>query len=94
MDTPHKMLILGDMRELGEDSLTEHRKIIEYINEGGFEQVWLVGDQFAAIGHKYRLFKNTQELIHELQSSGKPEGKMILIKGSNGIKLSSIVDYL
>lgn len=94
MDTPHKMLILGDMRELGEDSLTEHRKIIEYINEGGFEQVWLVGDQFAAIGHKYRLFKNAQELIHELQSAGKPEGKMILIKGSNGIKLSSIVDYL
>ena len=94
MDIPHKMLILGDMRELGADSLAEHRKIIAYINEGGFEQVWLVGDQFAAIQHEYRTFENAQELIRELQSSGKPEGKMILIKGSNGIKLSSIVDHL
>lgn len=33
MTVPHKMLILGDMRELGADSPAEHQKIVDYIKE-------------------------------------------------------------
>ena len=46
MTVPHKMLILGDMRELGAEGPAEHQKIVDYIKESDFEKVWLVGEQF------------------------------------------------
>lgn len=93
MEVPHKMLILGDMRELGAESAAEHQKIADYLKECTFEKVWLVGDQFAAAEHSFQTYPNVQEVIKELEAD-KPKGYTILIKGSNGIKLSSVVDYL
>lgn len=93
MEVPHKMLILGDMRELGAESAAEHQKITDYIKECDFEQVWLVGEQFAAATHSFKTFANVQEVIKALETD-KPKGYTILIKGSNGIKLSSMVELL
>lgn len=93
MEVPHKMLILGDMRELGAESAAEHQKIADYLKECAFEKVWLVGDQFAVAEHSFQTYPNVQEVIKELEAD-KPKGYTILIKGSNGIKLSSVVDYL
>lgn len=93
MNVDHKMLILGDMRELGAESQAEHQKIVDFIHECGFEKVLLVGEQFAATRHSYPAYANAKELIKELQTN-KPIDFTILIKGSNGIKLYSIVDYL
>ena len=92
MEVPHKMLILGDMRELGAESAAEHQKIADYIKECDFEEVWLVGEQFAAAEHSFKTYPNVQEVIKELETN-KPKGYTILIKGSNGIKLSSTVDH-
>ncbi len=93
MTVPHKMLLLGDMRELGTESAAEHQKIVDYIKESGFEKVWLVGEQFAAAQHSFKTYANVQEVIKEL-GTNKPKGYTILIKGSNGIKLSSTVEHL
>lgn len=93
MTVPHKMLILGDMRELGAESSAEHQKIVDYIKESAFEKVWLVGEQFAAAQHSFKTYANVQEVIKELEVD-KPKGYTILIKGSNGIKLSSTVEHL
>ena len=93
MSVAHKALILGDMRELGAESANEHQKIVDYIKECDFEKVMLVGEEFTAAQHAYQTYANAEELKQALQSN-KPEGCMILIKGSNGIKLSTIVDYL
>lgn len=92
MEVPHKMLLLGDMRELGAESAAEHQKIADYIKECDFEEVWLVGEQFAAAEHFFKTYPNVQEVIKELETN-KPKGYTILIKGSNGIKLSSTVDH-
>lgn len=93
MTAPHKMLLLGDMRELGAESLAEHQKIVDYIRESGFEKVWLVGEQFAASEHPFTTYLHVQEVIKALQAD-KPQGYTILIKGSNAIQLSSTVAYL
>lgn len=93
MEAAHKMLILGDMRELGKDSAEEHQKIVDYLEECNFENVALVGEQFAATHHSYPTYPDANTLIIELQKT-KPTGKIILIKGSNGIKLSTVIDYL
>ena len=87
------MLILGDMRELGADSLMEHQRIVDFIKESNFEKVIVVGAQFAAAQHSFTTYPNAQALIQALQTQ-KPQNYTILIKGSNGIKLSSIIDYL
>lgn len=93
MQAEGKMLILGDMLELGKESAEEHQKIVDYLEECGFEDVALVGDLFAATRHAYPDYRDAPSLIAELQRN-KPCRKTILIKGSNGIKLSSVTDYL
>lgn len=93
MTATHKTVILGDMRELGAESATEHQKVVDFIKGCTFEEVMLVGEQFAAAEHPFKSYPNVQELIKELQAH-QPHESMILIKGSNGIKLSTVVDYL
>lgn len=90
-----KMLILGDMRELGEASDAEHRKIVEEIVKFGFTQVWLVGSEFAkaADGSGFRLFADVDEVNKALESE-KIAGKTILIKGSNSIGLTKTITNL
>ena len=93
MTATHKVVILGDMRELGAESAAEHQKIVDYIGTCAFGNVLLVGEQFAAAQHPFNTYANAPELIKELQAH-KLQDAMILIKGSNGIKLSRVVDYL
>lgn len=93
MTASHKILILGDMRELGVESETEHQKIVDYLTKENFADVWLVGEQFAAVQHPFSTYANAQELVAYLQAH-QPQNALILIKGSNGIKLSTVVDYL
>ena len=91
----HKMCILGQMGELGDVSEEEHQKVIDLIGEGDFEQVWLVGDNFAKTRHpaNYRLFGNVEEVKTAI-STQKPQGFLILIKGSNSNKLVQTVELL
>lgn len=93
MQASQKMLILGDMRELGKDSPEEHQKIVDYLEECGFKDVALVGELFAETRHTYPTYPDAPALIAELRKN-KPCGKTILIKGSNGIKLNTVTDYL
>ena len=90
-----KMLILGDMRELGDVSQDEHRRIVEEIHKYGFTQVWLVGSEFAgAAGDSgFRLFPDVEAVNSALQSE-PVNGKTILIKGSNSIGLTKTITNL
>lgn len=93
MQAAHKMVVLGDMRELGEASLDEHRKIISFLDECRFNRVILVGPEFKKATSAYEHFENVGEAIKALQSD-KPEGFTVLIKGSNSLHLSQIPEYL
>ena len=93
MQADNKMLILGDMRELGADSHAEHCRIADYLKKCGFRNVRLVGAEFAATGADYPCYPDAQALIAELKTA-KPAGQTILIKGSNSLKLASVADYL
>ena len=94
MNVQHKMCILGDMKELGEASAAEHKKVIDTLLASDFEQVWLVGDEFTkAADGKFRCFKDV-DAVNEAIASNKPKGFTILIKGSNSTKLIQTVDKL
>ncbi len=93
MEAEHKMLILGEMKELGESSEEEHQKIIQFLNQCDVDKIILVGEQFKKIPSPYISVDNTSEAV-EILKKEKPEGYYILIKGSNSVKLQGVVDYL
>ncbi|MDR1678206.1 MAG: UDP-N-acetylmuramoyl-tripeptide--D-alanyl-D-alanine ligase [Prevotellaceae bacterium] len=92
MEMPAKMLILGDMRELGADSAAEHRRIVDLLEELGFERVFLVGECFGKTKNRYQTFDETDDLLHYLQQH-PVNNATVLIKGSNGLKLTRVVEY-
>lgn len=89
----NKMVILGDMRELGADSQKEHQRIVARLEQMQLREVWLVGSEFAATRHPFRSFANVEEVKQEL-AQGPLSGRTILIKGSNGIRLQQLPEHL
>ncbi len=91
----NKLLILGDMLELGDQTDEEHLRILKEVETLGINEVILVGQRFSRLAdqEKYRTFMNVEELRHFLEQEAV-EGKTILIKGSRGITLEKIYDIL
>ena len=93
MRADHKMAILGQMGELGADSDKEHRQLISYLETAGYDEVWLVGDNFHDIPCPFRKFHDVEEVKAAIQEHC-PEGYYILIKGSNSNKLFQLPELL
>ncbi len=89
------MLILGDMRELGEESEQEHKNILELLKELRFENVYLVGEEFSRVSENsgFSTFNDVEALIQHL-ASHPVSGKDILVKGSNSVHLNKTIDSL
>ena len=88
-----KMAILGQMGELGDESDNEHRKVVRYLEQAGYDEVWLVGDNFKEIACPFRKFHDVEEVKAAIQAHC-PEGYYILIKGSNSNKLFQLPEML
>lgn len=96
-----KMLILGDMRELGRESQTEHRVILERLKNANLHRIILVGTEFAyafnEIGNLrpglFEVYKSRQALEQELVNH-PIQNALILVKGSHGIGLEQILPLL
>lgn len=93
IDAGHKMVILGDMKELGEASLEEHQKVADMLAGCGFDRVILVGQEFGKTVNTFEHFNNADE-VYSVLSSDMPKGYMILIKGSNSMKLAGLAEKL
>ncbi len=99
-DRDHKVLILGDMRELGKWSLEEHIRVIRHAATIEHAELIFVGSEFATAyaemddkPDNISLFPTRQELTAALESD-PIRNAMVLIKGSNGIGLQHIIEYL
>ena len=91
----NKVIILGDMLELGEKSKEEHRKILDEICTGKTMKIILVGPQFCKIAGEYGLkaFPDTKALAEYIKKE-PITGSSVLIKGSRGIALEKIYEFL
>ncbi len=89
------VLILGDMFELGKSAEEEHNKIVERLKITDFQQVIFVGKDFykTVPAHLYRKFVTTKEVAQYLKSHPIKDAH-ILIKGSRGMQLENIIQYL
>jgi UDP-N-acetylmuramoyl-tripeptide--D-alanyl-D-alanine ligase len=95
-----KMVILGDMKELGEVSQAEHKSILNRLAELQLQQIWLVGSEFKKALQSNpvvdaRTFADVDEVKALLATpDGKPRDYTILVKGSNSTKLIQLLDLL
>lgn len=107
----HKMVILGDMKELGAASGEAHRRVAEAALACGAEEAWFVGGEFShalpdvsmhlgasacapkRIGPRAQVFSDVHA-VAEAIAACKPEGRLILIKGSNSTRLHQLPELL
>lgn len=85
-----KVLMLGGMMELGEDSMMEHQQIVDLINQHTWKQVVLVGGDFAHTKHNHLYFPNSSEATKWFQEQGF-NNTYLLIKGSRSMQMEKIL---
>lgn len=91
--TGSKTVIIGDMLELGEESVMEHQKIWELAQSLNLDEIITVGSIFKQVNPSEKSFKNTDELIEYLKQN-PIKNKNILLKGSRGIALEKVIEFL
>lgn len=95
---PNGWVILGDMKELGEESDQAHHRIINIIKELGFPYVVLVGKAFrAAIQHQKSQFPDLiiSDSIDEIKSGWdweKCKGQTLLLKASRSMMMEKLLE--
>jgi UDP-N-acetylmuramoyl-tripeptide--D-alanyl-D-alanine ligase len=89
------LLILGEMREVGDSSFKEHRALIDHLEEKKVKRAICIGKSFkkAVEGTGYAYFETVEQLIGQLKD--KPvTNHYILIKGSRANKLENLLQVL
>ena len=98
VEAARKVALLGDMRELGDESLAEHQKVLSQVLSMGLDFVCLVGEEFrkALIGKEKDnvfWFADSEELAAWLRAN-PVSGATILVKGSRGIQMEKALPEL
>ncbi len=90
-----KMVILGDMLELGSASASGHASVVSQVLSLGADEIALIGPRFreAAGDLPVRLFGSSEEAAEWLRTM-RPEGYTILVKGSRGMMLEKVYPLL
>jgi len=94
--TGRKILVLGDMLELGKYAAQEHQKIVEYAINANISLMYTYGQETSFITSNelpiYN-FKDKETLHKNLTTEIKP-GDILLIKGSRSLKMEETVEFL
>ena len=94
-----KAVLLGDMRELGKDSLTEHISVLKKLDSMPEQKIYLVGEEFCKALEVYKPkrqmmnFSDSEQLKSFLEEE-KLEGYVVLIKGSRSIMMEKVIPVL
>ena len=89
-----KIVILGDMFELGEDSVKEHQAIADLTIALGFNQSYFIGEHFAQIKTSGQQFSTFEDFAEFMKANTTLSDASILIKGSRGMKLERTLELL
>jgi len=94
VESPNKIALLGDMRELGADSAAEHKKLVARLKELGV-RACLVGQELtaAAQGSSFPCFGTSDELRQYLQEYPVKDA-VVLVKGSRSMRMENVLDVL
>ena len=93
LDAPKKILVLGAMAELGEQSLAEHQAIVNLIDNHKWDDVFLVGGDFMKIEHAYNRAPTAIE-AGQLLNQINPHDAYLLLKGSRSTGMEKVLEFL
>jgi UDP-N-acetylmuramoyl-tripeptide--D-alanyl-D-alanine ligase len=91
MEGTNKVLLLGGMMELGNESLAEHAGIIELIKKYNWLAVALVGGDYAKTSHPFNNFANAAEAKEWLRQQ-QLSNAMLLVKGSRSMQMEKVLE--
>lgn len=91
LHAPNKILILGAMAELGEQSIREHQIIMEQIRKYQWTDVILVGGDFEKLSAPYHWFKDSTKAGKWFQQQHF-QNSTILIKGSRSMQMEKVAE--
>jgi UDP-N-acetylmuramoyl-tripeptide--D-alanyl-D-alanine ligase len=93
IDQKNKIVILGDMLELGQYAKEEHGAILTMIAQSECREVFLVGKEFSSLNtYGFQAFDHV-DLLCEYLKLYPIRGKTVFIKGSHSIRLEKIITY-
>lgn len=94
IENDNKIVILGDMKELGEISDSEHQKVVDKLEKLNLCKILIVGSEFGKTETKKALkFTDINDLNNYLVNENF-KNHLILIKGSNSMKLIECINHL
>ena len=91
MPGKNKVMMLGGMMELGEESGFEHEQLIALINQYQWQDVVLVGKQFDGLQGGHHFF-NTSTEARDWFVSQSYQNAQILVKGSRSMQMEKVLD--
>lgn len=96
LEEDNKVMILGEMKELGDDSEKEHSILLDSVRKNGEAKVFLVGDQYTTIIRADDNFKwfNSVDLLKAYLQDNALLDSFILVKGSRSNKLEGLKEVL
>jgi UDP-N-acetylmuramoyl-tripeptide--D-alanyl-D-alanine ligase len=89
INVPHKLAILGDMLELGDNSLPEHQVIIDLCQTQQLETIF-IGTNFFTLRNDHSQFFLNVHSCNDYLKKTNIENRCILLKGSRGVHLEDI----
>ncbi len=105
-----RWLVLGDLKELGDDAALHHAALGEFARENGIDRLYAIGDlcrrAVDAFGENAKWFEDKKQLLAELQlqlgstsvggddASENSQDTMVLVKGSRSMAMNEVVDAL
>jgi len=96
LESPKKIAFLGDMFELGSESLDEHKNIVDLLTNQKNVTTYFIGNYFfkSKLEQSNMHFFETFDSFTENASKLKFENATLLIKGSRGMALERLLEYI
>jgi len=102
-----KIFVFGDMMELGDEALKLHRNLANSVRSAGVNRVLAVGEYTGALVEELNKdsdnsysrpvaewFESKERLVSKLGRLLEGEDNLVLVKGSRGMEMEEVVDYL
>ena len=92
----NKVAVLGEMKELGEDSSMEHSSILDFLRDHKSLEVYVIGENYKSllkVGDGFKWFKDVDTLMLGL-SKHPIQNSFVLVKGSRSNQLEKLKELL